>query len=70
MLYILSVNYSYRYEITLVRIMYAANSSILHGKEKTGQILGTRHQYLYKTVSLKIPHITNPYLLHSKKRKY
>ena len=26
--------------------MYAANSSILHGKEKTGGILGTWHQYL------------------------
>ena len=26
--YILSFNYSYRYEINLIRIMYAANSSI------------------------------------------
>ena len=34
-------NYCYRYEINLARIMYAANSSILHSKEKTGRILGT-----------------------------
>ena len=26
--------------------MYAVDSSILHGKEKTGRILGTWHQYL------------------------
>ena len=26
--------------------MYAANSSILYSKEKTGRILGTWHQYL------------------------
>ena len=38
--YILSFNYSYRYEINLIRIMYATNSSILYSKEKTGQILG------------------------------
>ena len=42
----ISFNYSYRYEINLVRVMYAANSSILRGKENTGPILGTWHQYL------------------------
>ena len=26
--------------------MYAPNASILHGKEKTGRIMGTWHQYL------------------------
>ena len=45
--YTLSFNYCYRYEINLAWIMYTANSSILHRKEKkTGQILGTWHQYL------------------------
>ena len=39
--YILSSNYSYRYEINLIRIMYKANSSILYSKEKTVRILGT-----------------------------
>ena len=38
-IYILSFNYSYRYEINLIRIMYAANSSILYSKEKTVRIL-------------------------------
>ena len=33
--YILSFNYSYWYEINLIRIMYTANSSILYSKEKT-----------------------------------
>ena len=32
---------SYRYEINLIRIMYTANSSILHSKEKTVRMLGT-----------------------------
>ena len=32
--YILSFNYSYRYEINLIRITYTANSSILYSKEK------------------------------------
>ena len=41
--YILSFNYSYRYEINLIRIMYTANSSILYSKEKTVRILGTWH---------------------------
>ena len=42
----ISFNYSYRYEINLVRVIYAANSSILRGKENTGPILGIWHQYL------------------------
>ena len=44
--HILTFNYSYRYEINLIRIMYTANSSILYSKEKTVRILGTWHQYL------------------------
>ena len=44
--YILSFNYSYRYKINLIRIMYTANSSILYSKEKTVRILGTWHQNL------------------------
>ena len=40
MFYILSFTYSYRYEINLVRMMFAANSSIQHSKEKSGHILG------------------------------
>ena len=44
--YVPSFNYSYRYEINVIRIMYAANSSILYNKEKTVRILGTWHQYL------------------------
>ena len=32
--------------------MYAPNSSILHDKEKTGRILGTRHQYLVNVSGL------------------
>ena len=32
--------------------MYAANSSILYSKEKTGRILGTWHQYLLNVSSL------------------
>ena len=51
--YILSFNYSYRYEINLIRIMYAANSSILYSKEKTGRILGTWHQYLVNVSGLR-----------------
>ena len=33
--------------------MFAANSSIQHNKEKTGQILGTRHQYLVNVSCLR-----------------
>jgi len=44
--HILSFNYSYRYEIDLIRIMYTANSLILYSKDKTVRILGTWHQYL------------------------
>ena len=33
--------------------MYTANSSILHGKEKTVRILGTRHQYLVNVFGLR-----------------
>ena len=51
--YILSFNYSYRYEINLIRIMYAANSSILYTKEKTVRILGTWHHYLVNVSSLR-----------------
>ena len=51
--YILSFNYGYRYEINLIRTMYAANSSILYSKEKTGQILGTWHQYLVNVSGLR-----------------
>ena len=51
--YILSFNYSYRYEINLIRIMYAANSSILYSKEKTGRILGNWHQYLVNVSGLR-----------------
>ena len=50
--YILSLNYSYRYEINLIRIMYTANSSILYSKEKTVRILGTWHQYLVNVSGL------------------
>ena len=50
--YILSLNYSYRYEINLTRIMYTANSSILYRKEKTVWILGTWHQYLVNVSGL------------------
>ena len=32
--------------------MYAPNSSILHDKEKTGRILGTRHHYLVNVSGL------------------
>ena len=39
--YIPSFNYSYWYEINLIRITYTANSSILYSKEKTVRILGT-----------------------------
>ena len=46
--YILSFNYSYRYEINLIRIMYTANSSILYSKEKTVRILGTLTSILTK----------------------
>ena len=49
----LSFNYSYRYEIYLIRIMYAANSSILCSKEKTVRILGTWHQYLVNVSGLR-----------------
>ena len=52
-LYILSFNYGYRYEINLIRTMYAANSSILYSKEKTGRILGTWHQYLVNVSGLR-----------------
>ena len=51
--YILSFNYSYRYEINLIRIIYATNSSILYSKEKTGQIVGTWHQYLVNVSCLR-----------------
>ena len=51
--YILSFNYSYRYEINLIRIMYTANSSILYSKEKTVRILGTWHQYLVNVSGLR-----------------
>ena len=51
--YILSFNYSYRYEINLIRIMYAVNSSILYSKEKTVRILGTWHQYLVNVSRLR-----------------
>ena len=51
--YILSFNYSYRYEINLIRIMYTANSSILYSKEKTVRILGTWHQYLLNVSGLR-----------------
>ena len=44
-IFILSYGYSYGYAINLVRTMYAANSKIVHGKEKTGRILGTCHTY-------------------------
>ena len=44
--YILRFNFSFRYEINLVRIMYATNSSILYSKDKTVRILGTWDQYL------------------------
>ena len=33
--------------------MFAANSSIQHNKEKTGQILGTWHQYLVNVSGLR-----------------
>ena len=33
--------------------MYAANSSILYSKEKTGRILGTWHQYLVNVSGLR-----------------
>ena len=42
--YILSFNYSYWYEINLIRTNYTANSSILYSKEKSVRILGTWHQ--------------------------
>ena len=32
--------------------MYAPNSSILHDKEKTGRIVGTRHHYLVNVSGL------------------
>ena len=51
--YILSFNYSYRYEINLIRIMYTANSSILYSKEKTIRILGTWYQYLVNVSGLR-----------------
>ena len=51
--YILSFNYSYWYEINLIRIMYTANSSILYSKEKTVRILGTWHQYLVNVSGLR-----------------
>ena len=38
-LYILSFNYSYRYEINLIRKMYSTNSSVLDSKEKTVRTL-------------------------------
>ena len=45
-IFILSYGSSYGYEISLVRIVYAANSRILHHKENTVRILGTRHPKL------------------------
>ena len=33
--------------------MFAANSSIQHNKEKTGQVLGTWHQYLVNVSGLR-----------------
>ena len=51
--YILSFNYSYRYEIYLTWIMYTANSSIMYSKEKTVWILGTWHQYLVNVSGLR-----------------
>ena len=44
--------YSYSCQINIVWIMYAPNSSILHDKEKTGRILGTRHHYLVNVSGL------------------
>ena len=45
-IFILSYGSSYGYEISLVRIVYAANSRILHHKENTVRILRTRHPKL------------------------
>ena len=45
-IFILSYGYSYGYEISLIRIVYAANSSILHDKENSVRILGTGHPKL------------------------
>ena len=45
-IFILSYGYSYGYEISLVRIVYAANSWILLDKENTVRILGIRHPKL------------------------
>ena len=59
MSHILSFNYSYIYEINLIHIMYAANSSILYCKEKTGRILGTWHQYLVNVLASVIPNKLN-----------
>ena len=51
--YILGFNYSYWYEINLIRIMYTANSSVLYSKEKTVRILGTWHQNLVNVSGLR-----------------
>ena len=45
-IFILSYGYSYGYEISLGRIVCAANSRILHDKENTVRILGIRHPKL------------------------
>ena len=45
-IFILSYCYSYGYEISLVRIVYEANSRILYDKENTVRILGIRHPKL------------------------
>ena len=52
-IYPISFNYSYKYEINPIRIIYAASSSILYSKEKTGRILGTWHQYLMNVSGLR-----------------
>ena len=45
-IFILSYDYSDGYEISLVWIVYTANSRILHDKENTVRILGIRHPKL------------------------
>ena len=69
--YTLSFNYSYRYEINLIQIMYTANSSILYSKEKTVQILGTWHQYSVNVLAFVIPFLGPDFFkyLHFKYKK-
>ena len=52
-IFILSYGSSYGYEISLVRIVYAANSRILHHKENTVRILRTRLQNLVNVYGLR-----------------